>query len=335
MNRSTRPLRPLLGCALAATAAVGLALTIAAPASADTPYDPLDWQDAILFNGGGISIDAGPEYAGYDVFVQAQLPVGARGSRGEWVLKKASLDAEGDALVHNFAGPLNLYFFSPSSPEVGLELPEPAATAAIYRNEEIAYDVDPAAGTAVVDGDVPSVTPPALENFEIYLADFTDASVAPSSYLVGESFDLTFSDLYWATEGDLDGLATSTVIYSEPTTIGTSAIADGAVTTTIGAEYTTEPHTLALMDDYGRVLASATLDGGAAAGSEPVGTTEPTTPSATPVAAAPASSTGSKPGGPRLAETGLEGGATALLGSALLLAGGAGLVVARRRRARA
>lgn len=330
-----RPTRPLLRCALAATAAVGLALAAAAPASAATADDPSDWEDGIFFNGGGISIDAGPEYAGYDVFVQAQLPVGAQGNRGEWVLKKASLDAQGDALVYNFAGPVNLYFFSPSTPDVGLELPDPVATAAIYRGEEIAYDVDPAAGTAVVDGEVPAVSPPALEDFEVYIADFTDASVEPSSYLVGESFDLTFSDLYWATEGDLDGQATSTVIYSEPVTIGTSAVAGGAVTTTIGAEYTTDPHTVALMDDYGRVLASATLDGGAAAAPEPVGGTEPTTPPATPVAAAPASSTGSKPGGPRLAETGLDGGASALLGSALLLAGGAGLVVARRRRARA
>ena len=331
MHRSTRP---LLRCALAATAAAGLALSTAAPAAADPADNPSDWTDAILFNGGGIAVDAGPEYAGYDVFVQAQLPVGARGNRGEWVIKKASLDAQGDALVYNFAGPVNLYFFSPSSPSVGLELPEPAATAAIYRNEEIAYDVDPEAGTAVVDGEVPTVEPPALENFEIYIAPFTDASLAPSSYLVGESFDLTFSDLYWAAEGDLDGLATSTVIYSEPTTIGTSTIAGGAVTTTVGAEYTTDPHTVALMDDYGRVLASATLDGGAAAAPEPVPTTAPTTPSATPVAAAPVSSTGSKPGGPRLAETGLEGEAAALLGSALMLAGGAGLVVARRRRAR-
>ncbi|MWV58669.1 hypothetical protein [Rathayibacter sp. VKM Ac-2754] len=320
--------RPRTRGAIAATAAaLGLALLAATPATADDADNPSDWDDAIFFNGGGISIDAGPEYAGYDVFVQAQLPYGARGDSGEWVIKKASLDAEGDALVYNFAGPVNLYFFSPSSPSVGLELPEPDATAAVYRGESIEYDVDVAAGTAVVDGAVPSVTPPALENFEVYITPLTNASVAPSSYSVGEAFDLTFSDLYWAGPGDLDGQTTSTVIYSDPTTIGTAAIAGGAVTTTIGAEYTTDPHTVALMDSYGRILTSATLDGGATAAPEAA-------PATTPVAAAPVVNTGTRTGtstGAHLAETGVETGSTALIATLLVAAGAGGLVVARRR----
>ncbi|MBO0985635.1 LPXTG cell wall anchor domain-containing protein [Rathayibacter sp. SD072] len=330
MNRTTRP---LLGSALLA---VGLVVAAASPATAATQNTPAEGEDVLGYNGGGITIDAGPEYAGYDVLVQAQLPkpISPAGSGGNWVIRTASLDAEGVGRAVNFAGPVNLYFYSPSETKPELELPEPEASASIYRGGEIEYDVDPEAGTAVVDGAVPTVVAPALSSFQPYIVPFTDAAVDPSSYLVGEAFDLTFSNLEWATAGDLDGVSTSTIIYSEPTTIGTAAIAGGSVTTTIGAEYTTDPHTVALMDGYGRILASATLDGGAAA---TPGTT-PTAAPTTPVAAAPVAHTGAKPGtrsGAHLAETGVETGAGALLAGLLLAAGTGGLVVARRRSARA
>ncbi|PPF27820.1 hypothetical protein C5C18_08670 [Rathayibacter tritici] len=161
---------------------------------------------------------------------------------------------------------------------------------------------------------------------------FTPADIAPATYTKGEPFDLTFSNLSWATENDLDGLSTSVVIYSDPTTLGTPTITDAAVTQTIGAEWTTDPHTVALMDSYGRILAVATLDGGATAEETPAAT-----PAETPAAAVPVVDTGSKPTSaqPHLAETGVEAGGLALVASALLLAGAGGLVMARRRRASA
>lgn len=326
MNRTTRP---LLGSALLA---VGLVVAAASPAAAAAPDTAVEGEEIFEYNGGGITVDAGPEYAGYDVFVQAQTPRSIEGyeNGGVWTLRKASLDAAGSARVVNFAGPVNLYFFSPSAPNTGLELPEPDATASVYRGGEIEYDVDPEAGTAVVDGAVPAVVAPASSSLQPYIVPFTLASVAPESYTVGVPFDLTFSDLHWAGPGDLDGVSTSTIIYSEPTTIGTAAIAGGSVTTTIGAEYTTDPHTVALMDGYGRILASATLDGGAAATPGTAPTAAPTTP----VAAAPVAHTGAKPGA-HLAETGVETGAGALLAGLLLAAGAGGLVVARRRSASA
>ncbi|MCJ1701540.1 LPXTG cell wall anchor domain-containing protein [Rathayibacter festucae] len=322
------------GTVAATAAALGLALLAATPASAAE----VEGEEIFEYNGGGITVDAGPEYAGYDVFVQSQIPRTVEGYEGGgvWNIRKASLDAEGTARVVNFAGPTNLYFFSPSAVQPGLELPEPDATAAIYRGGEIEYDVDPEAGTAVVDGAVPTVVAPALADLQTYGTPLTLATVQPSSYTVDEAFDLTFSELYWAAPGDLDGQSTSTVVYSEPTTIGTSTIAGGSVTTTIGAEYTTDPHTVALLDGYGRVLSAATLDGGAAAPeAEPSATPTAT---ATPVAVAPVSNSGSKPGakpGAHLAETGVEAGSIALLASGLLAAGLGGLVLARRRRASA
>ncbi|MWV48829.1 LPXTG cell wall anchor domain-containing protein [Rathayibacter sp. VKM Ac-2803] len=321
--------RPRTRGAIAATAAtLGLALLAATPATA---AESDDLAEAIAHNGGTLTVDAGPDYAGYDVFVQSQLPKSEKDNGGVWHLEKASLDAEGDATVQNFAGPVNLYFFSPSAPHTGLELPDPQVTAAIYRGGAIEFDVDPAAGTSAVDGTVPTVSAPTLDALETSIVPLTVASLSPSSYYVGEAFDLTFSDLYWATGGDLDGQTTSTVIYSEPTTIGSAPIVGGSVTTTIGAEYTTDPHTVALMDSYGRILTSATLDGGAAAAPE-------VTPAPTPVAVAPVVNTGTKTGtktGARLAETGVETGAAALVATLLVAAGAGGLVVARRRRATA
>ncbi|OOB91612.1 LPXTG cell wall anchor domain-containing protein [Rathayibacter sp. VKM Ac-2630] len=329
MNRTTRP---LLGSALLA---VGLVLAAASPAAAATSVAGVEGEEIFEYNGGGITVDAGPDYAGYDVFVQAQTPRSIAGyeNGGVWTIRKASLDAEGSARVVNFAGPVNLYFFSPSAPHTGLELPEPDATASVYRGGEIEYDVDPEAGTAVVDGAVPSVVAPAFSSFEPYIVPFTLASVAPESYTVGVPFDLTFSDLDWATPGDLDGQQTTTIVYSERATIGASTIAGGSVTTTIGAEYTADPRTVALMDGYGRILTTATLDGGAAAAPE---TTPTAAPATTPVAAAPVAHTGSKPGskpGAHLAETGAEAGTGALLAGLLLAAGAGGLLVARRRSA--
>lgn len=330
MTRFARPLAR--GAAATAAAALGLALFAANPALAAGSTEPLEGEEVLGYNGGGITVDAGPDYAGYDVFVQSQLPRTIAGGEGGgvWTVQKASLDAEGSARVVNFAGPVNLYFFSPSAEQPGLELPDPDATAAIYRGGEIEYDVDPEAGTAVVDGAVPTVVAPAFSSLQPYTTPLTLASVSPSSYLVGEAFDLTFSDLSWATPGDLDGQSTSTVVYSEPTTIGTSTIAGGAVTTTIGAEYTTDPHTVLLMDGYGRVLTIATLDGGATATPEE---TPAAVPTSTPVAAAPVVSTGTRTGAQQhLAETGVETGAGALVATVLLAAGAGGLIVARRRR---
>ncbi|MCM6763188.1 LPXTG cell wall anchor domain-containing protein [Rathayibacter sp. ZW T2_19] len=328
MNRSDRPL--LRGTLTAATV-LGLSLAGAATASAENPSD---WEDGIHADGGALVVDAGPEYAGYDVLVQAQLPLGAGRGAGVWIVKKASLDVQGDATVLNFSGPVNLYFSSPSAVDSEPELAEPAATAAIYRGATIEYDVDPAAGTAVVDGVVPEPEIPTLSGLQYTVSTFARSSVAPSSYVVGEDFDLVVSDLQWATQGDLDGLATRTMIYSEPTLLGSSTVTDGTVVQTVPAEYTDEPHTVALFDVYGRLLASATLDGGAAA---TPGTT-PTAAPTTPAAAAPVAHSGAKPGsrtGAHLAETGVETGAGALLAGLLLAAGAGGLVVARRRGARA
>ncbi|PPF79191.1 hypothetical protein C5C31_07435 [Rathayibacter rathayi] len=323
--------RPFRAAALAA-AALGLVLATAAPALAAPASDPATAEDILQYNGGGITVDAGPAYAGYDVFVQAQLPSSATGSGGTWTLQKASLDAEGSARVINLAGPVNLYFFSPSAVTPSLELPPPNATAAIYRGQEVAYTVDPAAGTAVLEGDVPTAVAPALRDYQTYITPFTLADVAPATYTKGEPFDLTFSNLFWADENDLDGLSTSVVIYSDPTTLGTPTITDAAVTQTIGAEWTSDPHTVALMDSYGRILAVATLDGGAAAEATPAATA-----TETPVATVPVADTVSKAttAQPHLAETGVEAGGLALVAAALFLAGAGGLVVARRRRASA
>ena len=324
--------RPRTRSAFAAAAAtLGLALLAAAPAQAAEGDDPSYWNEAIPYNGGTIIVDAGPEYAGYDVFVQSQLPR-TLGGEGELVTYKASLDASGVASLDNFAGPVNVFFLSPSAEFIAGEV-DLRATAAIYRGAGVEFDIDPVAQTATVDGAIPAVTAPAFETFEAGVVPFTEASVAPSSYYVGEAFDLTFSDLFWETPGDLDGQTTTTVIYSAPTTIGTSAVSGGAVTTTIGAEYTTDPHTVGLMDSYGRFLAIATLDGGAAAAPEAEPTAEPTS---TPVAAAPVVNTGTKTGTKtHLAETGVDAGVGALAAGALLVAGAGGLVVARRRRATA
>lgn len=324
--------QPFVTAALAA-ATLGLVLATASTASADpAASDPAVGEDILAYNGGGITVDAGPAYAGYDVLVQSQLPATANGSGGVWTVQKASLDAGGSAHVVNLAGPVNLYFFSPSAVIPSLELPEANASAAIYRGMEVEYDVDPAAGTAVLAGDPPTAVAPLLRNYQPYIVPFTAATVAPSSYALGQPFDLTFSHVFWAGENDLDGLSTSVVIYSDPTTLGTPTIADATVTQTIGAEWTTAPHTVALMDSYGRVLASATLDGGAAAKSPQV-----ETPTDTSGATVSAVSTSSEPAAasPHLAETGVETGGLALAASALLLAGVGGLIVAHRRRASA
>ncbi|WP_246226820.1 LPXTG cell wall anchor domain-containing protein [Rathayibacter agropyri] len=321
---------PFVTAALAA-ATLGLVLATAAPASAAPTSETTSGEEALGYNGGGITVDAGPAYAGYDVFVQSQLPSSLSGKGGKLTLEKASLDAEGSARIVNFAGPVSLYFFSPSAVVPDFELPpQPEATAAIYRGEEVTYDVDPIAGTAVIQGAVPTVVAPAESSYQPYIIPFTTATVAPSSYALGQPFDLTFSNISWAGDNDLDGLSTSVVIYSDRTTLGTPTIANAAVTQTIGAEWTTDPHRVALMDSYGRILTSATLDGGAAAKSTPTDT-----PTETPVATVSATDTGSKPTPalPHLAETGVETGGLALAASALLLAGAGGLLVARRRRA--
>lgn len=163
-------------------------------------------------------------------------------------------------------------------------------SAAIYRGAEVRYNVDPVLSTAVVEGKIPTIAAPALSSYQPYIVPFTAASVSPSRYTIDKPFDLTFSGLSWATPGDLDGQATSTVIYSEPSTIGTSTIAGSAVTQTISANYTTEPHTVALMDSYGRILTVATLKGGAAAERQPENT-----PTATTVANTPSTPTAEKP----------------------------------------
>lgn len=93
-----------------AAAALSLALLTAAPASAEPKSDPAIGEDILAYNGGGITIDAGPQYAGFDVFVQSQLPATVGKGAGTWTIQKGSLDAQGTARVVNFAGPVNLTF---------------------------------------------------------------------------------------------------------------------------------------------------------------------------------------------------------------------------------
>lgn len=324
--------RPSARGAIAA-AALSLTLFGAAPAFADTGSDPVSAEEVLAANGGGLTIDAGPAYAGWDVVVSSQLPASI-GSADHEAAQKVSLDASGSGHVVNLAGPANLYFSSPS----GVRLDDgdkPHANVAIYRGEDVAYSVDPVTHTAVVEGEIPTVVAPELSSYKRTIIPFTSANVSPSSYERGTPFDLSFSGVFGYTSGDLDGRATSVLIYSDPVTLGNQTVAGDTVTQTIPAEYTTDPHTVALMDSYGRILAVATLDGGAEAETTAAPAANP---AATPADSAPAVQTASAPAAEQpkaeahLASTGVEASGIALVAGGLLVAGAVGLVLARRRR---
>lgn len=318
-----------------AAAALSLTLFGAAPAFADTESVPVSAEEVLAANGGGLTIDAGSAYAGWDVFVISELPASIANADHE-ATRKVSLDASGSGHVVNLAGPANLYFSSPS----GVHLDQgdkPHANVAIYRGQEVAYSVDPVTRTAVVEGELPTVVAPELSSYKRSIVPFTNATVSPSTYARGTAFDLSFSGVFGYAPDDLEGRATSVLIYSDPVTLGTPTISNDTVTQTIPAEYTTDPHTVALMDSYGRILAVATLDGGAEAATTAA-------PAATPAESVPAESvpvvqTASAPlaeepkAGAHLASTGVEASGIALVAGGLLVAGASGLVLARRRRA--
>ena len=116
---------------------------------------------------------------------------------------------------------------------------------------------------------------------------------------------------------------------------GTSVVAGGAYTQTIPAEFTTEPHTYASFDEYGRLIAAATLDGGASS-EGPAATPAPTATAAPVAPSTPAAvTTSGKTGRGTLASTGVETAGLAAGGAALLLAGAVSLLAVTRRTARA
>ncbi|AJM78218.1 LPXTG cell wall anchor domain-containing protein [Rathayibacter toxicus] len=319
--------RPLARGIIAA-AALSLALAGAAPAYAATGSEQQRVEEILAHNGGGLTIKAGPEYAGYDVVVSSPAPRSASTDATDELTRKVSLDAGGTGHVVNLPGPVKLYFSSPSGTRIA-QADTPDASATIVRGAEVTYLVSPVAHTSSLEGSEPTPVAPQLADYKPYILPFTNATVSPSRYERGKAFDLTFSNVYGHNEGDLDGLATSVIIYSDATTIGTHDVTNSTVTQTIAAEYTKDPHTVALMDKYGRILAVATLDGGAS----PANDKAPATTPATPVVetAAKTTTTEAQPSGAELASTGVEAGPIALLAGILLTVGIGGLVLARRR----
>lgn len=320
-------------------------------------------KDGIPANGGTVEVDFGPGSAGRLAVAGFQVP----GSGGSVAWTTTTLDADGTGTLTTYSGPVDVYLTDPENPR-----DDPPATVyevAAYRGETVTWTIDADTYEETLVGEAPIPTAPSLEALENGgLIAVGDYDLAPAQYESGVAFDLTVSGLQFSDEapGDLDGLAVTSYIYSEPTQVGTSVIAGGAYTQTIPAEYTDEPHTYASFDEYGRLIAAASLDGGAPGEgpavpptAEPTPTATPTptgtptaapTPTATPVPA-PASPTATPSptvtptavavaprgttGRGTLASTGADSSGLALGGAALLLAGAVSLVAVKRRTSRA
>ncbi|MWV50278.1 LPXTG cell wall anchor domain-containing protein [Rathayibacter sp. VKM Ac-2803] len=321
MARRPRTIIGGLGAAVILTTTAAGALLGAGPALA---YDEVD-QGA---NGGTVEVDFGPEWAGWTAVAGFQVP----GSGGVVSWTTDSLDAEGTGTLETLAGPLSVYLSNPSDPTD--DPPVDTFSLAAYRGETVSWVVDPDTDQATLVGEAPVPTAPSLDELENGgLVALTDYSIAPAEYETGVAFDLTVSGLqYGETPNDLDGSSITSYLYSEPTAIGTTTVVGGAYTQTIPAEFTTDPHTYASFDQYGRLIAAATLDGGASSGGAvptPATTATPTsTPTTVPVTATGGNGRGS------LASTGADAAPFAIGGAALLLLGGAVLLVTRRRAAR-
>ncbi|MFC4224201.1 hypothetical protein [Lysinibacter cavernae] len=204
-----------------------------------------------------------------------------------------------------------------------------SADAAIWRGQTVTYNVSfDGSGNVVLDAtSTPVPTIPTLDELDnmFTVADYdlqnaaygTDSRItSPGIYLAGEDLNLAFSNIAdYSGAASFDGVALSDYLYTSPKSLGGSTVAAGAYAAKVGATYTSEPHTFASFDNFGRLVLFATLDGGAVKQDSPV----------TP----PVTGQTNNPGG--LAETGAaENLALGLSAAAVLALGGA--LVARNLR---
>ncbi|OOB90376.1 LPXTG cell wall anchor domain-containing protein [Rathayibacter sp. VKM Ac-2630] len=332
MDSRARTIIGGLGSAVVLSITAAGVLVGAGPAAADE-------KDGIAANGGIVQLDFGPEWAGWTAVAGSRVP----GSGGGVTWTTASLDTEGDGSVTTYAGPVDVYLSNPSDPTDDPPLDTYSVTA--YRGETSVWTID----TATKEGrllalpvpDVPSLDE--LENGR--LIPLTDYDIAPAQYEAGVAFDLAVSGLQFDSDTpfDLDDLAVTGYLYSGggtsdssgPAQLDLRVIEYGAYTQTIPAEFTTDPHTYASYDEYGRLIAAATLDGGASSGG-PAATPAPTATAAPVAPSTPAAvTTSGRTGRGTLASTGAETAGLAAGGAALLLAGAVSLLAVKRRASRA
>ena len=325
MDSRARTVTGGLGAALVLSITAAGVLLGAGPAAADE-------YDGIPANGGTVQLDFGPEWAGWTAVAGFQVP-GSGGSIG-WTT--GSLDTDGTGAVTTYAGPVDIYLTNPSDPRD--DPPADVYEVFAYRGETVSWTIDAATYEETLVGEAPTPDVPSLDTLENGgLIAVGEYDLAPAQYETGVAFDLTVSGLQFSDEtpGDLDGLEVTSYIYSEPKEIGTAVIAGGAYTQTIPAEFTTEPHTYASYDEYGRLIAAATLDGGASS-EGPAATPAPTATAAPVAPSTPAAvTTSGKTGRGTLASTGVETAGLAAGGAALLLAGAVSLLAVKRRASRA
>ena len=247
------------GIAGATTVAiVGLGLTLGATSASAAPSD----SEIIAANSGTITIDVG-DTAGVTVTVIAEVPGSTK-----FLPKSATTDEDGKVEITNFSGPVSVSTEQSSAPSADLaQTGSYTPNAAIYRGATVNYEI--VDGQPVLVGEAPAPVIPNSDDLE-KLQPIADFNFAPTSFTKGEAFTVTFSDVALAATGEtLNGVAVNNYGYSDPVFISASTIAAGSYSYVVPVEYTTQPHTLASYDAFGRVVTAITLDGGVAKADTP------------------------------------------------------------------
>jgi len=307
-----------VGIVAAGTAlAAALTLGFAAPAMAAGSD-----ADVIAANSGDIRINFPVEAAGATIAVYSQIP-----GTDQRNAVTADVDETGSVTLTNFAGPVWISLIQGSAAG-GQEIPmgygyeaddtTPAVgdepVAAINRGTQLSFVWDEATNTFQgVAGSDPVI--PTLDELQL-MTEVTNYDFEPTQYQEGTAFTVSFSSMTSLFDGLPVNTTASAYMYAgqDGTQIAAGInVVDGVFQLPIGAERTTAPHTLVIFDQWGRVIAALTLDGGVAAEGDTASTVT----------------------GPQLAETGADAdqaGLVAGLGAGLLALGAAAFVIARARK---